>query len=276
MKINKILTVLLAAGFVVASCNNPETKVTYSSGTAPVLTVSSTADLTLTPNPDNSVLSSLQFQWTNPNYMFSNGVNTQDVNYTLQIDTVGSNFTNPNMAVIAFTNVVANNFTVKALNAAVGQLQLNNGVPHQYSFRIISTLTNKSLPLYSNVVNITITPYLDVVFPVPAELFITGSATPLSWMGGGDPPATSQQFTKVNAFLFVLNDITLIGGQEFLLVPVYGNWTHKYAFTTADGNNPMGDFFYPDAPGNFKGPGATGNYKITVNFSTGKYTITSN
>ncbi|MBS1559552.1 MAG: SusE domain-containing protein [Bacteroidetes bacterium] len=272
MKSYKLITILWAIGLVFASCNNPETKMMYQSGTAPVLTVSSTANLTLMPNANNAVLSSLQFQWTNPNYQFTNGVNTQSVTYTLQVDTVGSNFTNPNMGVITFTNAVSNNFTIKALNGLCGQLQLADGTPHTFAFRIKSTLANGSLPLYSNTVQITITTYLDVVYPVPANLYIVGDATPSGWQNDSSKPDATQTFTKVNPYTFQLNSIALTANQ-FLFIPVAGSWTHKYAFNApSSSNNPMGDVFTPDASSNFQAPPA-GNYKIIVNFKTAKYTM---
>jgi len=267
--IKSIFFCLLLVGM--ASCDKEQNKVTFAGGTAPVLSVSSTSDLVL-PKA-NADYSSLQFQWTNPDYQFSNGVNTQDVYYTLQIDTTGSNFSNPNMVGLSFTKDVSTTFTVRGLNTALAGLQLKDNVPHPFEFRIMATLASSSVPVYSNVLKINITTYLDVVYPVPANLFITGSATAKSWMSGGDAPVASQQFAKTNAYTFVLSGFQLLGGQEFLLVPVYGDWTNKYGTLGAnDTNNPSGDSFKPGG-NNFIAPAATNTYTITVNFKTGKYTV---
>jgi len=275
--ITSIFVWSLLAATLFFSCEKADTKVTLLGGTPPVLTVSQTSALVL--SQPQSAYSSLQFQWTDPGYQFSTGVNTQDVYYALQIDSVGPNsFSNPNTVTIPFTAQLSTSFTVKQLDDYLGQLQLNAGVPHNYAFRIRASLLPTAgganvAPIYSNTVQIPITPYLDVVYPVPANLFITGSATPKGWMAGGDAVVTSQQFTKTNAYTFVLKNFPLIGGQEFLLVPVYGNWTNKYAFPSADGNNPSGDIFVPNAPGNFIAPAVSGNYTITVNFATGKFSV---
>jgi len=275
--------VLLAILF---ACEKADTKVSFLGGTAPVLTVSNTSSQVLS-QPD-AAYSSLQFQWTDPNYQFSNGVSTQDVYYTMQIDTVGANgptFSGANVISLPFTAQVSTSFTVKALDDVLGQMQLKTGVSHNYAFRIMATLASngtpvtESVPVYSNVVDIAINPYLDVVYPVPANLYITGSATQDNynsdggWMVTGEPTIAGQTFTKTNPYTFVLTGVQLTGGKEYLFVPVFGDWTHKYAFPTADGNNPSGDVFVPDAPGNFIAPATTGSYTITVNFVTGKFSV---
>jgi starch-binding outer membrane protein SusE/F len=282
MKNIKSLFVLpILAAMTLVSCEKPDTKVTFLGGTAPVLTASSTGALTL--SQPQSAYSSLQLQWTDPNYQFSNGVNTQDVYYTLQIDldtTAWVTFSNPNTVQIPVTAQLSTSFTVKSLDDYLGQLQLSTSVAHNYAFRIMATLastgiavTGDNVPLYSNVVQIMIAPYLDVVYPVPAALFITGTATAGGWMASGDPVLATQQFTKVNAFKFVLSNFQVNGGQEFLLVPVYGNWNNKYGTVGAnDTNNPSGDYFVPGG-NNFIAPAASGSYTITVNFATGKYSI---
>lgn len=282
MKLMKpIFLCLVLTGTLVVSCNKDEERVTFAGGTNPVLTVSSTTDLVLVKPEEN--YSSLQFQWTNPNFTFSNGVNTADVNYSLQVDTTGADFSSPKMATVTITKDVTMTFTVKSLNTTLANLGLLDGVPHPFEFRIKATLANGSVPVYSNVVKINITTYLDVVFPVPPQLFITGSATPGSWQAGtaGEAVPPNQQFTKVNAYLFRIESLTLTfngtddGSNGFLLIPVYGSWAAKYGFTGAKhANNGTGDTFKPD--GNDFAPPSTGDYAIEVNFKTGKYTMTKN
>ncbi|MBI1769375.1 MAG: SusE domain-containing protein [Bacteroidetes bacterium] len=260
----------LLAGLFFASCNNDDIKVTYLGGGAPTLTLSSTSDLVLTKALED--YSTIQLQWTNPGYSFSNGASTQDVFYALQIDTTGSNFTNPKMVSIAYTNDVSHTFTVKELNTVLSGLELADFKPHSFEFRVKAALANGNEPQYSAAVKINITTYLDVVYPVPAKLYITGDATPGNWMGGGDPELTSQKFTKVNSYSFVLQNFHFVGGSGFLFVPVYGDWNNKYGFTGAKhGNNASGDTFKPGGE-DFQPP-VTGTYKITVNFKTGKYSI---
>lgn len=265
----KIIYFLLTVMSLLA-CEKEEDRVTLKGGRAPVLYASSTDDLVLTKANEN--YSSLQFQWTNPDYEFSNGANTQDVYYTLEIDTAGADFSSEKGVAISFTRDLFTNFTVKQLNTTLSAMELKDFQPHVFEFRVKATLSNGSVPLYSNVIPITITTYLDVVYPVPAKLYITGAATPANWMGGGDPPLASQEFTMTNSYTFELS-LPLNASSGFLFVPVYGNWDNKYGFT-GEGmkNNPMGDTFVPGG-NDMVSPATAKTYKITVNFKTGRYTI---
>ncbi len=269
--IKSVYLYVLIAGMFFTSCNNDDIKVTYIGGAAPTLSLSSSSDLVLFKAQED--YSTIQLQWTNPAYTFSNGSSTQDVFYTLQIDSTGSNFSNPKMGAISYTNDVSHTFTVRELNTALSALELSDYKPHSFEFRIKATLANGNEPQYSNVVKVNITTYLDVVYPVPAHLYIVGDATPSGWTNdsNGKPDAT-QTFTKVSTYLFQINSLAMTGNQ-FLFIPVAGDWTHKYAFDSpSSNNNAMGDKFTPDANSNFQAP-AAGNYKITVNFKTGKYSL---
>jgi hypothetical protein len=153
-------------------------------------------------------------------------------------------------------------------------MDLVENMAHNMEIRIKSSLANGSVPLYSNVIKIVITPYLDVVYPVPANLYITGAATPGNWMGGGDPELLSQKFTKISSSEFQLASLAINTDQGFLFVPVYGNWSNKYGYTGAGlANNVNGDDFMPNG-NDFKSPAVPGNYRIYVSFKTGKYTMT--
>ena len=123
---------------------------------------------------------------------------------------------------------------------------------------------------------IKITTYLDVVFAVPAKLFITGAATPIGWQAGNgkEPEPSGQKFTLVNPYTFVINSIALNASSGYLLIPVYSDWGAKYGFTgDKEKNNPTEDTFKPDG-NDFLSPSAGGNYKIMVNFKTGKISLT--
>ncbi len=268
-----VIKLLLGSFFTAAlflSCTKDENKVYYTGGTNPVLTAASTAALVLLPA--NAAQTAISFTWTNPNYQFNTGISSQDVTYILQIDTTGSNFTSPTIQEAAFANNLGTSLTVKELNTYLTKLGMLENVTHNIEFRVKSTLLNNSVPLYSNVIKIVVTPYLDVVYPVPAKLYITGSATPASWMGGGDPELVSQRFTKISTTKFELT-ITLSGGNSYLFVPVYGDWSNKYGFIGGNnGNSTGGDDFKPNG-GDMLAPGTTGSRKITVDFKTGKWTV---
>jgi len=222
----------------------------------------------------NRDMSTLRLNWTNPNYRFTTGVSSQDVTYLIQIDVEGSNFNSSKKYEKVVARDLVLNFTTAELNTALLAMDLPENVAHKLEIRVIASLLNNSVPFVSNVLRMTVTPYLDVVFPVPTNLYITGAATPGSWMGGGDPELLSQKFTKISSSEFQINSLNMKASQGFLFVPVYGNWSNKYGFTGAGlGNNPDGDNFRPDGS-DFVSPGVAGNYRINVSFKTGKYTFT--
>jgi hypothetical protein len=262
---------LVLASLCLLSCEKEEDRVTFKGGNSPVLVSSSTSDLVLTK--EKADYSSLQFQWTNPEYEFSNGANTQDVLYTLEIDMEGADFSSEKRIAIGITRDLSTNFTVRQLNNTLSVMELEDYVPHGFEFRIRANLSNGSVPVYSNVVKINVTTFLDVVYPVPDKLFITGGATPKGWMAGGDAPEASQEFTKINTYTFQITGLVMAANGPFLFVPVYGNWDNKYGFTGAkEANNVNGDSFKPGGE-DFKAPSASKAYKITVNFKTGRYSI---
>ncbi len=262
----------LVSAFLVFSCDKEETKVTFLKSTPPVLVASSTADLVLNKAQEN--FSSLQFQWTNPTFEFSNGVNTQNVSYVLQIDQGGKDFGSAKQIGLGFTNALSRSFTVKELNNTLSGLELADFVPQNFEFRIKATLSNNSVPVYSNVVKIKITTYLDVVYPVPANLFMIGDATPAQWDNNVAKLDPAQKFTLVNSYTYQLSSIAITGGKYYLLLPVAGSWDNKYAFPgTKDQNNRFGDTFKPNDGQDFLAPAASGNYKVTVNFKTAKISL---
>ncbi|HUZ61759.1 MAG TPA: SusE domain-containing protein, partial [Hanamia sp.] len=91
----KLIIIIVSGSLLFTSCAKDETKVIYEGGTSPVLTANMTDSIPLpvTDTTENAVT----FSWTNPNYEFSDGISSLNVNYYLQIDTSGANFSSPNM-----------------------------------------------------------------------------------------------------------------------------------------------------------------------------------
>ncbi len=261
-----------------SSCTKDENRIYYEGGTAPVLTASTTAAVVLDSNFKNQ--QAMKFSWTNPDYKFTTGISSQDVVYILEVDTTGANFTNPKKQEIAIARETEVTYTVKELNAIVSRLELTENVSHNMEFRIKATLGSGSVPLYSNVIKRTITPYLDVAVPLPPtnELYITGDGTPSGWTNS--PPA-AQKATPVLASLtqsgytsFTIT-MALTPGKYYKFLSTLGAWQPQYGGKDANG----GDLGYnmglpgqsdPDA---IPTPATSGTYKITLNFRTGKYTV---
>lgn len=268
----KISLSFLALIVLGTACKKDENKVVFQ-GTDSTLVLNSTAPSTQVLTIANKLNTAMTFTWNNPGFSFNTGTSSQDVSYTLQIDTTNSNFTNPKIQEKSLLKDLTTSLTVGELNSFLLSMNLQFGVSHNVEVRLKAALKNNTVPVYSNVLKYTITPYLDVKYPVPTNLYITGSATPVGWQCAcGEAPVTAQQFAKVNDYTFELT-LALSANNEYLFLPVYANWDAKYGFTgTGAANNVLGDSFQPGG-NNIKAPSVSGNYKITVDFKTGSFSL---
>lgn len=270
---------------VLLSCKKDENQVYFQGGTNPVLTASSTAALVLDiANKDNPAVT---FSWTNPNYQFNTGVSSQNVTYTIQVDIAGANFTNPKMQEMAISNNLSVVLTVKEVNTFLTKMELAAGQPHDMEFRVKTTLGNGSVPLYSNVIKIIITNYLDFVVEPPGtplvnpvysdgELWIVGDAVASGWSNPlPSPYDVSQKFTRAGGPTDVLHyvaNITFNATGGYKLIQTQGNWDTQYH--ALDGTAKLsGDFEKKNSDPQFPSPGA-GLYKVEINFQTGTYKLT--
>jgi hypothetical protein len=273
-KYSIFFSLLLALLF--AACKKDENKVTFEGGTAPVLTASTNTINLAFANADNQAV---KLSWTNPEYRFNTGVSSQDVNYVVEIDLAGANFNSANKQSVAVSRDLTVAFTIAQFNDyLLNQLLLVPGQQRDVEVRVKASIGSTDAgTLYSNKLSYTVTPYAippKVTPPSSGKLFITGGATPASWMSGGDAELASQRFTQVSATLYELASIELTGDGSFLFVPVYGDWSHKYGGVGANNsNNVNGDDFKAEG-GDLKAPAATGKYKVVVDFQRGKYTLT--
>ncbi len=124
--------------------------------------------------------------------------------------------------------------------------------------------------LYRIVVNFGTNTY--TVTPVPSSLFIVGDATPGGW--NNPVPVPSQQFTQSAPGLFTLS-IPLTTSKSYLLLPVNGDWSHKFGGATDGTATGGGDLLADgDVPGsNTPAPATSGTYTMTVDFTTMKYKV---
>lgn len=262
---------------VLFSCKKNISMISYQGGTPPVISANKATIPLAFATQNNEAITIL---WTNPAYKFSTGLNSQDVFYNLEIDTTGSNFTNPGRKILSVSKDLSKTFTQTELNGILfSEMKLVAGIPHNIEMRVTSSLSNNSVPLTSNVIKFTaVTPYVippKVAPPASGKLFITGSATPASWQCGcGEAELVSQKFTQVTPTFYVLPNIALVGGASYLLLPQYGSWSAKYGYNGSNNaNNVNGDEF-KDGGGDIKAPAASGNYKIEVDFQAGRFTVT--
>jgi hypothetical protein len=117
----------------------------------------------------------------------------------------------------------------------------------------------------------TVTPFTQQ-HGLPNELYIVGGATPGGWTN--PVPVPSQQFTRINSTRFEIASIALQAGEKYLFLPTNGDWGRKYG--VEDGTAPnigLGTTFVPEGQ-DIPAPNESGNYRIVVDFLTGRYTLT--
>ncbi len=271
--ITKLLFGFITLATTLLSCSKDENKVFLEEGMQPVLSANKTAAIPLAFV--NQGLEAVTFNWTNPDYKFTTGTSSHDVTYLFEMDTTGANFTNPKRKQLSIANELSRSFTQSELNDfLLNQLELAAGKSHNIEIRVKASLAGSpATEMISNVLKYTMTPYAippKVNPPASGALYITGNAVPSDWTNS--PPLT-QKFTVVTPTLYELT-VPLVGGNSYLFLPDYGSWDAKYGFTGANNaNNVDGDDF-KFSGGDIKAPGASGNYKIQVNFQTGKFSVT--
>lgn len=269
----KLISLSLMLATCLWSCTKDENREYILSGTNPVLTASNT---TLPLTFVNASNEAIKLSWTNPNYKFSTGISSQDVSYLIEIDTTGANFTNPSKQSVSVSQDLSISISVATFNDyLLNQLQLVPGMAHNLDVRVTASMAGSTVPLVSNTVKLVATPYAippKVAVPVTGKLYLVGSATPGGW--NNPVPVPSQEFTQVSATLYEIT-VPLIGGQEYLLLPLNGDWGSKFAVKDKNvaGLNGGGDFAF-NANDNFPGPTVSGTYKISVDFQRGKFVVT--
>lgn len=116
---------------------------------------------------------------------------------------------------------------------------------------------------------------------MPTDLYMVGDATPGSWDNpsvgslGGSTNLPPQPLTRMNSCVWEMPSIAITGGKEYLVLPVAGSWSNKYAVANKSLPNLAagGEFGY-NLGDNFPGPATSGNYKLQLNFATAKFSTT--
>jgi len=244
----------------------------FVNGKSPVLT--DTAKI-MTPQPADSGSVALILSWSNPQY----ATDSSTEKYIIEIDSSGRNFAKE--ATIVVTGARRYSFTAKQFNAILLGFGFFYNTGYKVDIRITSSYANNNQPLQSNTVTLNFTTYVvppKVAPPSSKSLFLVGSASSGGW--NNPVPTPAQQFTLVDSVhykgVFFLN-----GGQQYLLLPVNGDWSQKYAVqdNTVAGLSAGGVFGYNASSqsvynANFPGPAKTGLYTITVDFQQGVFTCT--
>lgn len=240
------LTYLTALFAFIYSCDDVE-RVYYNDAAETVLSLS---DDNLVLNEENAANEILTLTWTEPDFGFSAAAL-----YSVQIDVQGGDFSNPQ--IISVGGAFDKTFTVEELNAKLLSLSMLPNEEGVASFRIKATLSEYQ-EIYSNTVNITVTPYSSLL-DLSTSLGVVGSATPGGWGNENilDLPFYSTATTNVYVAY-----VTLRNGE--IKFRNNNDWSENWGDDGADGTL--------DSYGANIAVSA-GTYKIEVNFSSMTYTM---
>jgi uncharacterized lipoprotein YajG len=264
-----------AIAMMLGSCKKDEAQQFYSGGTAPALTASVSGTIPLSFATETQ--SAVKFSWVNPNYQFANGLSSQDVAYTLEIDKTGNNFAGATKVTVSVAKDLSIAYTQYQFNIVLSNLKLTVGTQSSIDVRIVSSINGvEATKLYSNKMSFNVTTYNPppkVAPPTAGTLWVVGNAS----AGGWDNPLkapydVSQKFTKVSNTLYEIT-IPLLTGGGYKLVQEMGVWGTQYH--AMDGTAAMfGTFEKKDSDPQFPSPATAGTYKISVDFQEGTYTLT--
>jgi starch-binding outer membrane protein SusE/F len=251
---------------VLFACEKVEPLVVYKNGVTAKLQASAT---TIAPKVTDSLSNVVTFNWTNPQY----ATDSSTVKYVIQIDSSGRNFSKA--ASVVLKNKSSHTMVAKDLNAILLNLGFKYNTAYKVDVRVVTSYANNNEQLASNVLTLTMTPYVvppKVTPPASKTLFLVGSATAGGW--NNPVPVLTQQFTRVDSVTYQ-GKFYLNGGQQYLALPVNGSWDNKYsvANNNAFGLAKGGDFGFNLAD-NFPAPAVTGIYTIKLDFQAGKFTVT--
>jgi len=240
------LTYLTALFALIYSCDDVE-RVYYNDAAETVLSLS---DDNLILNEENAANEILTLTWTEPDFGFSAAAL-----YSVQIDVQGGDFSNPQ--IISVGGAFDKTFTTEELNAKLLSLSMLPNEEGVASFRIKATLSEYQ-EIYSNTVNITVTPYSSLL-DLSTSLGVVGSATPGGW--GNENILDLPFYTTATTNVYVAY-VTLRNGE--MKFRNNNDWSENWGDDGADGTL--------DSSGANIAVSA-GTYKIEVNFNSMTYTM---
>jgi hypothetical protein len=235
----------------------------YQAGSSPILSSSVT---TIAPIVADSNKVAVTFSWSDPRYATDASTNK----YIIQIDSSGRNFSKA--VSTTFIGTLSGSFLNKDINTMILSFGFAFNVAYNVDVRVISSYGNNNEQYTSNTLTLKMTPYVippKIALPASGNLFLVGDATQGGW--NNPVPVPSQQFGQTDATTFV-GVFNLSGGHQYLVLPVNGDWSHKFAISDGSVPSTGGSFGY-DLSTNFNGPATSGWYKITLDFQHGVFTV---
>jgi hypothetical protein len=248
----KILTKLLALSgiglLMLSACKKSDPLVVNAGAKSSSLTTTATT-LVLDKTKLNDTSAAIMFTFTAPTYNYKAVVKN-----SLQIDAAGDNWKNPASAQLGTTGA-SQGYSTAAFNTLLLKLNLPAGVASQVNVRVVNALST-DVATYSNTVTLTVTP-----FNLESWLYVPGAYE--GWANPGPQEDSLLSATDNGIYVGIINFTA--GNNQFLVLPVKGSWTHKYATNDAQGSTSSTVAY--DGPNNYYAPSAAGQYLVTFNIN---------
>jgi len=260
-KMKTVLTRFMVLGsaslLLLAACKKNDPIITTNGGTPGTLTANVTS-LVLDKTKLNDTTKVISFHVSKPNFGFAAAATS-----TFQIDPVGDNWAKPTSVTLG-NGVYSGGYSTADFNNLLLKLNLPAGTASQVQARIVFNLGGAAKPIYSNVLNITATP-----FNLTSWLWVTGEFA--GWANSKSQTAEDSlvSVTGNGIYTGVINFPQ--GKNQFLILPVKGDWTHKYATNDAQGSTSSTVTY--DASNNLYAPAAGGPTIVTFNANNGTITF---
>jgi hypothetical protein len=240
------LTISGVALLMLTSCKKSDQMITTNGGTPGALTASSTT-LPLDKSKVSDPSTAVTFNFTAPKYSYKAAVTN-----TIQFDSVGDNWKNPQSATLA-VNVLTQAYNTADFNAIMLKL-IPAGVASKINVRVQHALSS-SVATYSNVVEMTVTP-----FNLTSWLYAVGS------FQGWNLNALDSLESKTGNGVYTGIINFPANARDFLILPQKTNYDNKYA--TTDPVNATSSTVTVGAANNFYSPAAAGQYIVTLNLNS--------
>jgi hypothetical protein len=251
---SSILAVLFAG--MLYGCKKVETQVVLQDGVPATLTASQTTLVLASTNASDTVEA---FTWTPAQYGFSAAIR-----YSLQVAKAGTTFAAPKE--VSMGSSLVQKYTGADFNQMAILLGLAPGSAGQLEVRVKASLTDSIKAIYSNVVTVTVTPYL-VVINYPS-LWVPGDYQ------GWDPATSPKISSKADNGIYEgYVYMTAASTKQFKYTsdPDWNHTIYGWASSTTTGNNVTGTM--NTTGGNLFTP-AAGYYWMKANKNTSTWSAT--
>lgn len=170
---------MIASVAFLSSCKKDEVKAVLTPGPNNALSATAT---TFVLQQVNAAANAVTFTWGKTTFGYDAAIT-----YTLQFSKGGTNFASPATTTeVSMGTSTTKSFTVGDFNAKMQEI-IPDGAATPVDVRVKSSVGASAAPIYSNVVAMTVTSYLDIVaYAYPAALNIAGNYQ------GWDPPTAPQ------------------------------------------------------------------------------------